>query len=92
MLQKISISNKCSSFDLFIHQYILKMFDDFHKNIKQQNSLLMVRTIVNNWFLIIDYNNYALNQHSRMISERSCDTEDWSNGYSATTGINYILN
>ncbi len=36
----------------------------------------------------------ASNQHIRMISEGSCDTEDWSNdaGNSALiTGINYIL-
>ncbi len=38
---------------------------------------------------------WAANQHIRMISEGSCDTEDWSNeaGNSALiTGINYILN
>ncbi len=38
---------------------------------------------------------WAPNQHIRMISEGSCDTEDWSNGcwkFSfAITGINYIL-
>jgi len=31
------------------------------------------------------------NQNIRMISEGSCDTEDWSNGSFAITGINYIL-
>ncbi len=37
----------------------------------------------------------AANQHIRMISEGSCDTEDWSNVCwkisFAITGINYIL-
>ncbi len=32
------------------------------------------------------------NQRIRMISEGSCDTEDWSNNWSnVTTKINYIL-
>jgi len=31
------------------------------------------------------------NQNIRRISEGSCDTEDWSNGSFAITGINYIL-
>ncbi len=35
-----------------------------------------------------------LEQHIRMISEGSCDTEDWSNdaeNSALITGINYIL-
>ncbi len=35
-----------------------------------------------------------INQHFRMISEGSCDTEDWSNdaeNSALITGINYIL-
>ncbi len=35
-----------------------------------------------------------INQHSRMISEGSCDTEDWSNdaqNSALITEINYIL-
>ncbi len=36
MLQKIFILNKCCSFELSIHQRILKkMYHCFHKNIKQ---------------------------------------------------------
>ncbi len=31
---------------------------------------LILRTIINNW---------AANQHIIMISEESCDSEDWSN-------------
>ncbi len=37
---------------------------------------------------------WAANQHIRMISEGSCDTEDWSNdaeNSALITGINYIL-
>ncbi len=36
----------------------------------------------------------SANQHIRMISEGSCDTEDWSNdaeNLALVTGINYIL-
>ncbi len=36
----------------------------------------------------------SANQHIRVISEGSCDTEDWSNDAENTaliTGINYIL-
>ncbi len=40
MLQKISILNKCCSFELSIHLWILKnkMHHGFHKNIVQHNS------------------------------------------------------
>ncbi len=37
---------------------------------------------------------WAVNQHISMISEGSCDTEDWSNDAENTaliTGINYTL-
>ncbi len=37
---------------------------------------------------------WAANQHIRMISEGSCDTEDWSNdaeNSALITGINYIF-
>ncbi len=37
---------------------------------------------------------WAANQHIRMISEESCDTEDWSNddeNSALITEINYIL-
>ncbi len=50
MLQKISISNKCCSFELSINQ----------KNHERKCIT-------------------AANQNIRMISEGSCDTEDWSN-------------
>ncbi len=41
----------------------------FHKNIKQLFSALV----------IIRNASWAANQHITMISEGSCDTEDWSN-------------
>ncbi len=45
------------------------VYYSFHKNIKQQ------KTVFN-----IDNNApWAANQHIRMSSEGSCDTEDWSN-------------
>jgi len=33
----------------------------------------------------------ASNQHIRMISEGSCDTEDWSKDSALITGINDLL-
>ncbi len=61
------------------------MYHGFHKNIKQHN------------YLYIDDNKHSWgpNHHIKMISEGSCDTEDWSNIYwkciSDITGRNYIL-
>ncbi len=45
------------------------------------------------WIIIIHVS-WASNQHIRMISEESCDTEDWSNdaeNSALITEINYIL-
>ncbi len=41
MLQKIAVINKCCSFELSIHQGILKQkkWHGFHKNIMQHNCL-----------------------------------------------------
>ncbi len=44
--------------------------------------------------LVIRNVSWAVNQYIRMISEGSCDTEDWSNdaeNSALITGINYIL-
>ncbi len=44
--------------------------------------------------IIIINVSWAANQHIRMISEGSCDTEDWSNdaeNSALITEINYIL-
>jgi len=35
LLQNISISNECCSFELHIHQCILRKCESFHRNIKQ---------------------------------------------------------
>ncbi len=52
-------------------------------------SIKILRTIVNNFV-----NCAPADLHIRMISEGSCDTEDWSNdaeNSALITGINYIL-
>ncbi len=50
------------------------MYHDFHKNIKQHN--LFINN--NNKPLIIRINvSWAPIQNIKMISEGSCDTEDW---------------
>ncbi len=70
MVQMISISNKCCSFErsIFII-YIYKNSEKMHhKNMKQHNCFQY-------WYFVY----WAANQHIRMISEGSCDTEDWSN-------------
>ncbi len=44
--------------------------------------------------IIIRNVSWAANQHIIMISEGSCDTEDWSNdaeNSALITGINYVL-
>ncbi len=65
----------------------IKEFISFHKNIKQQNYFQLH---VNNRNV-----SWASNQHIRIISEGSRDTENWSNdcwklGF-CITGMNYIL-
>ncbi len=51
--------------------------------------------IVTHKLIIIRNMSWAWNQRIKMISEGSCDTEDWSNSFwkfsFAITGINYIL-
>jgi len=64
MLQKISISNKCLSFELSIHQ---RKLEKYIINIKILSTAIVFRNF--SWG----------NQHISMISEGSCDTEDWSN-------------
>ncbi len=65
MLQKHFISDKCWSLDPSIHQRIL-----------MYSTVLNIGNNKNNF-----NNNVYLtaNEHIRMISEGSCDTEDWSN-------------
>ncbi len=67
MLQKISISNKCSSFILSVYQNILI------KGVSTKYEVSQLFSNIDNTF------SWAANQHIRMIYEGSCDTEDWSN-------------
>ncbi len=62
-----------------IHQRIMnKNVSQFPQNIKLFWTLIIIRNV----------------KHIRMISEGSCDTEDWGNdaeNSALITGINYIL-
>ncbi len=70
IINKISLSNKCCSFELSIHQKILKQNVSLfpHEAAQLFSTLIIIRNV-----------SWAANQHIRMISEGSCDTEDWSN-------------
>ncbi len=87
MLQNIDILNKCFSFELYIHQTILKIksitFPQKYEAAQLFSSLIIIRNV-----------SWSPNQHIRMISEASCDTEDWSNdaeNSALITEINYSL-
>ncbi len=59
----------------------------FSQNIKQHKfSVFFTRTL-----LIIINVSLAANQHIRMISEGSCDTEDWSNDAENSALITEII-
>ncbi len=84
MLEKISISNKCCSFKL--HSRIQKNIST-KKCLAGQlcSALIIIRNVC-----------WAANQHIRMISEGSCDTEDCNDVMMLKiqlyiAGINYIL-
>ncbi len=68
ILQKISISNKCCFF------YFLFIKESWKKESWQKYEAAQLFST-----LIIINVSWAANQHIRMISEGSCDTEDWSN-------------
>ncbi len=78
MLQKISISKQCYSFELSFHPIILKKKTVSTKTYEaaQQFVTLIIRNVY-----------WAVNQGIRMISERSRDTENSA----LITEINYIL-
>ncbi len=61
-------------FLLFIHQRILKKVSGSKKNIKQQKP----------------FPTLIINQNIILISEGSCDTEDWSNDAENSTLITEI--
>ncbi len=71
ILQKMYISNKCISFELTIHQKIL---ENNASRIPQKYEVELFSTLI----MIRNYS-WATSPHVRMISEGSCDTEDWSN-------------
>ncbi len=89
MLQKISISNKCCSFELTNNQRIQKKIL-FMVSTKMLSSTATVFIIDNNeWWNV----SWAAIQHIRMISEGLFVTEDWNNDAVNSvliTGINYI--
>ncbi len=69
MLQNISILNKWCSFELSIHQKIIKQwFLQKYEAAHLFSTLIIIRNV--SWVAL---------EHIRMISEGSCDTEDWSN-------------
>jgi len=49
------------------------MYHGFHKNIKQQSLFFCF------FLALMIFRIFSPNQHIGMISEGSCDTEDWSN-------------
>ncbi len=58
-------------------------FPQKYEAAQQFSTLIIIRNV-----------SWAANQYIRMISEESCDTEDWSNDAENTaliTEINYIL-
>ncbi len=70
MLQKISISNKCCSFELFnsSNNPEKKWVPQNYEAGQLFSTLIIFRNV-----------SWAANQLIRMISEGTCDTEDWSN-------------
>ncbi len=73
MWQKISIFNECCSLELFIHQK--KENEQKVSWIPQKCEAAQLFSA----FIIIGNVYWAANQHIRMNSEGSCDTEDWRN-------------
>ncbi len=68
MLQKIAVINKCCSFELSIHQGILK---------QKKRNMVSTKILCNTTVSKIDNDNkWEAGQHIRMISEGSCDTEE----------------
>ncbi len=73
--------NKLCSLTLYSSKNLEKKYHRFQTNIKFPNIKKKLPTLI-------------INQHIIMISEGSCDTEDWSNdaeNSALITGINYIL-
>ncbi len=76
-IQKFSVSRfciqqRCITFILKLQKIHLKRFKTFE--LSNHHFHKMFSTLI-----IIRYVSWSANQHIRMISEGSCDTEDWSN-------------
>jgi len=68
----------------------------FFLNLISTKNIITISTaqLFSTLIIVIINVSWAANQHIRMISEGSCDTEDWSNdaeNSALITGINYIL-
>ncbi len=72
MLWKISILNKCCFLTFYSSEMpVTQNVSQFRQNCEVAqlfSTLITIRNVI-----------WAANQHIRMISEGSCDTEDWSN-------------
>jgi len=66
----ITISNKFCSFELFIHQRIMKqnvsLFQQTYKAVQLFSTFIIIRNV-----------SWAPNQHFRKIAEGSYDPKDW---------------
>ncbi len=82
--QNCSVSHILQNIFLCVQQNKnIHFFQDFFFLRKLFSTLIIIRNVY-----------WAGNQYIRMISEGSCDTEDWSNdaeNSALITGINYIL-
>ena len=85
MQQKISISNKCCSFELSIHLWILK--NKMHHGFLQKycweqlfSTLIIIRNV-----------SWAANHHIRMISEDHVTLKTDAENSALIAGINYSL-
>ncbi len=76
----------------FIKRLFIYLFCYFELSIHQ--TILRKKLPLLSTLIIISNVSWAANQYIRMISEGSCDTEDWSDDAENTaliTEINYIL-
>ncbi len=97
LIQKCGVSLKEINFIQFnqvktftlLHFYFKDMNFEFLKKKIIQVSWKIISTKISSSKTVfnIDNNKWAANQHIRMISEGSCDTEEMA----SITGINYIL-
>ncbi len=101
MVRKNFFFFKCNT---FIHQGCIKSIKSDSKNVFEINVILNFLFIKESWrrknwsqftqkmfstLIIIRNVSLAANQHIRMISERSRDTEDWSND-TVNTALHHI--